>query len=194
MEDKKPSAAPIQAQGPQPPKKPLLDVAVFGGFTAVKSLWRALGAGLWIESPYLFETEQRSYQLRSLETAMSGASTRIAAFLGRPRPGGCIWVRGIQEPYGPDYTPPEHTLKIAITFQLPVVVLHFARPKQLVPDEAEINLRELLSSLGASGDEIPVLQCPAFEEAQEILSQALLRFGPFLDEHLPIPPEKKKSQ
>ena len=171
-------------------KKPQLDVAVFGGFNAVKSLWRSLGAGLWVPTPAKLETEQRGYTLHSLETAMSGGAAHIKGFLHSPRPAGCLWVRGIRDPYGQDHTPPEHTLRLILSLHLPIIVLHFARPKQQVPDEAEINLRELLSELGASGDEVPVLQCPAFEEPQEVISQALAGLGPFLDEHLRMPPSK----
>jgi hypothetical protein len=171
-----------------PQKKPRLDLAVFGGFNAVKALWRALGAGLWVPTPAEIETELRGYTLHSLETATSSAATQMRGFLHSPRPAGCLWVCGIREPYGQDHTPPAQNLRLILSLSLPLVVLHFARPKQQIPDEAEINLRELLSSLGTSGDEVPVLQCPAFEEPQEIITQALSGLGPFLDEHLLVPP------
>jgi hypothetical protein len=175
----------------QPRKKPHLDLAVFGGFSAVKSLWRSLGAGLWVQTPAAIETELRSYQLHSLETAMQGASYHTNRFLSTPRPAGFLWLRGIQDPYGPDYTPPEETVKFAHKHNLPIVVLHFARPQQEIPDEAEINLREMLSELGLTGDEIPVFQCPAFEASSDVLSYRLSQLGHYLDEFLPIPPEKR---
>ena len=173
-----------------PPKKPRLNVAVFGGFNAVKALWRALGAGLWVPTPAKLETELRDYTLHSLETAMGSGEAFFKTFLATPRPAGGLWVRGIREPYGQDHTHPEDTLRALIARRLPVVVLHFARPRQAVPDEAEVNLREILSALGASGDEVPVLQCPAFEEPEEVIAEALTALGPLLDEHLPVPPGK----
>ena len=81
-------------------------------------------------------------------------------------------------------------LSLARQLKLPLVVLHFARPGAPVPDEDEIALREYINELGLSGDEVPVLRCPAFEEPAELIEKALKQLGPFLDEAVPIPAEK----
>lgn len=175
-------------------RKPNLSIAVFGGFSAVKLFWQGLGVGHWLEERPIIESELRCYSLYSCENALGNALPRLSRFYAsEPLPSCCLWIRGVRQPYGPDFTPPGYLLFLAAQLGLPVIVLHFSTPGAPVPDDEEIALREYMNNQGLSGDEVPILQCPSFEESPQKVKGALWGLGPFLDEAVPMPSGRQST-